>query len=78
MNQVFNFIFVLNKGKSPMKESNEGALYKYNCPVYRNSIRAGNANDQSKNFVHAIELNCREDPEFWILRGLCMILQNDD
>ncbi len=51
---------------------------KYRCPVYRNSIRAGNSNDQSKNFITTIELDCREDPQFWILRGLCIILQNDD
>lgn len=54
------------------------ATNKYKCPVYRNSIRAGNPNDQSKNYVTSVDLDCEEDPEFWILRGLCMILQNND
>ncbi len=53
-------------------------MNKYKCPVYRNSIRAGSPNDQIKNFVVPIELDCVENPEFWILRGACMILQTDD
>ncbi len=54
------------------------AVRSYKCPVYRNSVRAGNSNDQARNFITTIELECREEPEFWILRGLCIILQNDD
>lgn len=55
--------------------SSGGSGNKYKCPVYRNSVRAGNSNDQAKNFVTSIDLNCEENSEFWILRGLCMILQ---
>jgi hypothetical protein len=51
---------------------------KFKCPVYRNSIRAGSPNDQAKNFVTTIELDCKENPDFWILRGTCMILQTDN
>lgn len=53
-------------------------MNKYRCPVYRNSVRAGNSNDQAKNFITTIDLDCREKPEFWILRGLAIILQSDD
>ncbi|CAF0899969.1 unnamed protein product [Brachionus calyciflorus] len=47
--------------------------HKYKCPVYRNSVRAGNSTDQSKNYVTSIDLDCREDPEFWILRGVFQV-----
>lgn len=55
-----------------------GGINRYKCPVYRNSIRAGSSNDQSKNYVTSVDLDCSEPNEFWILRGLCMILQNND
>lgn len=51
---------------------------KFKCPVYRNSSRAGSPNEQARNFVTAINIYCNENPEFWVLRGLCMILENDD
>ena len=50
----------------------------FKCAVYRNSVRAGNSKYQSKNYITSIDINCNEDPEHWIMRGLCMILQTDD
>jgi hypothetical protein len=66
----------LNKETSIVGNLNKNNVYK--CPVYKNSVRAGSSNDQAKNYVTSVDLECREDHEFWILRGLCIILQNDD
>ena len=60
-------------GNSEVESSNV-----YACPVYKNSVRAGSSNEQAKNFVTEIELKCRQSSEFWILRGLAIILQDDD
>ena len=51
---------------------------KFKCPAYRNSARAGSSNDQAKNYITSIDLDCRENPEFWVLRGICLILENND
>ncbi len=72
---------ILKKSETKDEKKNEEEELKnnvYNCPVYRNSDRAGNSNDQAKNFVTSITLNCSQEPKFWVLRGLCMILENSD
>ena len=61
-----------------LNENDSKITHKFKCPVYRNSARAGSSNDQAKNYITSIDLDCKENPEFWVLRGICMILENND
>ena len=70
---------LVNKNEEKHSKSEEIKFKNvFKCAVYRNSVRAGNSKDQSKNYITSIDINCNEDPEHWIMRGLCMILQTDD
>ena len=71
---------LVNKNEVKHPKSDEETQLKnvFKCAVYRNSVRAGNSKDQSKNYITSIDISCSEDPEHWIMRGLCMILQTDD
>ena len=76
---AINFCVYLEKNSEEESDNRHAAQpNQYKCPVYRNSVRAGNSNDQAKNFITTIDLNCREEPTFWILRGVCIILQSDE
>lgn len=64
--------------EKPAKDEKAFSRNIFKCAVYRNSVRAGNSKDQTKNYITSIDIFCKEDPEHWIMRGLCMILQTDD
>ena len=46
------------------------------CPVYRTQVRAGvlSSTGLSTNFVVAVHLPVKENPQFWILRGAALLL----
>ena len=52
----------------------------YSCPIYKTSVRAGvlSTTGQSTNFIVAVELQTRENPQFWILRAAAMLCQLND
>ncbi len=77
-NTKIYFLKTTDLSKNDETEHKEQKVNTFKCPVYRNSNRAGSSNDQSKNYVATIDLNCKETEQFWMLRGICMILQTDD
>ena len=51
--------------------------FKYECPVYRTSERAGqlSSTGHSTNFILSINLDTEEPPEHWTLRGTALICE---
>jgi dynein heavy chain len=55
-------------------------LSKYVCPLYKTGVRAGtlSTTGHSTNFVLPVELDTKENPEHWILRGAALLTMLND
>lgn len=63
-------------------EGYEPPLDKYQCPLYKTSLRAGvlSTTGQSTNFVLCVDLPMRGDttPDTWILQGVALLCNLND
>ena len=51
----------------------------YACPVYKTAVRAGvlSTTGQSTNFVVDVHLPSKQDPTYWVLKGVAILCQPD-
>ncbi len=52
----------------------------YQCPIYKTSVRAGvlSTTGQSTNYILAVDLPTKEQPNYWTLKGTALLCQLND
>eukprot|EP00198_Chlamydomonas_reinhardtii_P006936 XP_001696272.1 dynein heavy chain 3 [Chlamydomonas reinhardtii] len=63
-------------------DTHAGAAHRYQCPLYKTSVRAGvlSTTGQSTNFVLHLGLGIPDatDPDFWVMQGVAALCALDD